>query len=122
MGTLWAAAFAAETWTMIARPGARRFEPLTTTYENLHCALAFTTRQRALQFADAEGLRTEPGSDAPTAELLSLPVPAAVDLLDELRSVGVQCVLLNEASGPFLAPLDQLVKLFAYHGISSPVA
>lgn len=131
MGLLWSAAFSVGSWTLIGRGGARRFEPLTTNYENLLCALAFTSHDRAAAFAIDQGLDVDPGAgggDAlaeaahqarphgARADLLSMPVPAAVDLLDELRSVGVECVLVNEGTGPFIAPLSGLLKLFATHG------
>jgi len=117
MGTLWSAAFAAESWTLIGRAGTRRFEPLTTTYEHLLCALAFTSHDRASAFAAAEGLRAKASPNVHNrAELVSMPVPAAVDLLDELRSVGVECLLMNEGSAPFIAPLSGLLRLFAVHG------
>lgn len=128
MARLWSAAFSSESWTLIGRKGAHRFEPLTTTYENLMCVLAFTSHARACILASDQGLedgsgplagRSVPAADKgrPVAELISMPVPAAVDLLDELRSVGVECVLFNEGSGPFVTPLSELLRLFARHGM-----
>lgn len=116
MATLWSAAFSVASWTLIGRAGSRRFEPLTTTYEGLLCALSFTGRERANAFLDEQGLT---GESVARAELFTLPVPSAVDLLDELQSVGVECVLMNEGTGPFVAPLAGLLRLFAAHGVGT---
>ncbi|MGP1271853.1 MAG: hypothetical protein ACTS22_00820 [Phycisphaerales bacterium] len=111
MAALWDAVFALEEWVVVGRvssgPEGDGFAPMTADIDGQIFAAAFTDTARAERFLEEQG---------ETAEVVSLPLLDAIELLADLAIAGAATgVIFNDGTAPFLAPIADLPDLLTLH-------
>lgn len=116
MDALWRAVYALDSWIFIARGELDAPQPFIAEFEPGPLLLAFTTPERAKEGAIAVGR-----DEAFAENLLSVPLPAAIEWAAQYSPHGVAGILFDVSSQGYFAPLTNLVPMRDWMTANPPI-
>lgn len=116
MDALWRAVYALDSWIFIARGELDSPQPFVAEFGPGPLLLAFTTPERAKEGALAVGR-----DEAFAQNLLSVPLPAAIEWATQYGALGVTGILFDVASQGYFAPLANLVPMRDWMAANPPI-
>ncbi|HEY0605438.1 MAG TPA: hypothetical protein VGD58_21130 [Herpetosiphonaceae bacterium] len=110
MAQLWAAVYALPSWNFVARRSGESVLPFVGVVDEWPFLMAFTSRERADQFARRQGFVDA----ADQTTILALSVQGVVQTAEDYRAQGIFGILFNDGPNGFFAPLTNLVPMWQY--------
>lgn len=104
---LWQAVFALEHWFFIPRGEGAQMKPYAEQSASGPAIIAFTTPQRAKEYADTRQL-------GDTDKLLGIPTASAIGALEQFTDAGIRIVHFDPQHASFFAPVDRLREMHAH--------
>lgn len=106
---LWRAMFALDEWWFMATGGLPDGGPVVGVVDGVPSLMAFTSQERAREFALANGR-----SEEEAGQVIAIPGDLVLEMCDQLTHQGVARLVVDLGTTGFSAPLDQLRPMHGF--------